>query len=182
MRERSLRDQALGEQAVDMYPSDDDELAQFLVLYAQVSQLTCAKEVRSLDNKRHGMRLEKRTVPGERKTSTALALSLPPSPHRERCRWPHGSGSGRTTASGGRRHTSGGRTPASGRSLRPHHGQPVRASVPSGRAQLVRTSNPEALHLTTAGYCHVGRWFTPTRQAERAARRFPPPYQRCRRC
>ena len=59
-----------------MYPNDDDELTQFLMLYAQVSQITCADEIRRLNSKRQGTRLEKPTVPRERKTVTQVYREL----------------------------------------------------------------------------------------------------------
>ena len=59
-----------------MYPKDDDELTQFLMLYAQVSQITCADEIRRLNSKRQGTRLEKPTVPRERKTVTQVYREL----------------------------------------------------------------------------------------------------------
>ena len=59
-----------------MYPNDDDELTQFMMLYAQVSQITCADEIRRLNSKRQGTRLEKPTVPRERKTVTQVYREL----------------------------------------------------------------------------------------------------------
>ena len=58
------------------YPNDDDELEQFLLLYAQASQLASAEEALRLERKREGTRLECPTVPRQRKTVTQVYREL----------------------------------------------------------------------------------------------------------
>ena len=59
-----------------MYPDNDDELSQFLMLYAQRSQLTCAEKVGRINNKGQGTRLEAPPVPRARTTVTQVYREL----------------------------------------------------------------------------------------------------------
>ena len=59
-----------------MYSNDDDELEQFMMLFAQASQLSSAEEVRRLNKKRSGTRLDAPAVPRIRKTVTQVYREL----------------------------------------------------------------------------------------------------------
>ena len=58
------------------YPNDDDTLEQFLLLYAQASQLASCEEARRRGTKREGTRLDCPTVPRIRKTVTQVYREL----------------------------------------------------------------------------------------------------------
>ena len=61
---------------MEMYSNDDDELEQFMMLFAQASQLSSAEEVRRLNKKRSGTRLDAPAVPRIRKTVTQVYREL----------------------------------------------------------------------------------------------------------
>ena len=59
-----------------MTSDDDDELEQFLMLYAQVAQLASAEEIRRVNSKREGTRLDRPAVPRVRKNVTQVYREL----------------------------------------------------------------------------------------------------------
>ena len=58
------------------YPNDDDELEQFMLLYAQASQLASAEGAQGLERKRDGTRIDCPTVQRTRMSVTQVYHEL----------------------------------------------------------------------------------------------------------